>query len=463
MVSVVIGIASADEVKEIAVLKGPAGAVQSLSLSADGSRLVSVNSGIVWNVDEQRQLSVLKAHADAKSKAQVNDQSPSKLDLAWMSADGRKAFGLIGGSFRVWDAGTGNELFATPRIRFRDNYTAVALSPDGAYLAIAANEALPLHVSDPRPPGNVPPGVRGLGRTGPSGAIDPRPPGNVPPPQQYSGGQITVWDLTAQKAKWKIPGVTAIQTPLVKGQVDWLAFAPDGRRLAAQAEPSVFFDYSGQKLRVFPLEPNQEEPTATVSVVSPGRGEFIWLSDGKSLALRNHRQISLGDPQTGKFHEAFTLNYPRGPKDPQTGRFDETVIQTDRDLPTLIPSGWNEHQITLSADGSRLAAQLIREHVKEKVRNNCIVIWDVASRSLIGVFQLPDDTYNPQTNLIRQNPFPGIEFTPILRETGHGSDLRIALSGDGKRLAAADAAGVVRVYKVAEIAAKTKIDSLLRR
>jgi hypothetical protein len=72
-----------------------------------------------------------------------------------------------------------------------------------------------------------------------------------------------------------------------------------------------------------------------------------------------------------------------------------------------------------------------------------VSLWDVASHRRFGVCQLPSDTYNPGTAVIKQLIAP-----PILLATGRGSDQRIALSGYGKRLAIGDASGTITVYSI---------------
>jgi WD40 repeat protein len=391
-------LALGEDLKELAVLKGPAGAVRWLSLSADGSRLATAGQGIVWDVADQRQLCTCG--------------SPAGFGLVWLSADGQTVLTAAGHSLRVWDGKTGDERFAVPALPYGSLFTAAALSPDGAYLALASNE------------------WSGKGR------------GTM---RQYAGGIVTVWDLKAKKVKWKVSGVDEEivarlgQDPYLKGHVSRLAFSPDATRLAAV----------GNALRIFALEPDKEVPAAVVRDVAAGSGHLQWLADGKALVLQERRDVAVLDPKTGERKDRFTLLYPRRPAPKPAGN----RLPPPEPQETDAPEGWLEHQITLSADGSRLAAHILREHEKDKVRNNAVVVWDVPSRRRIGVLPLPDDTYNPKDKVLIQRFGP-----PLLLQTGRGSDLRIALSGDGKRLAVGDAAGVVRVYDVAQIAANTKED-----
>jgi hypothetical protein len=347
------GPAVADDVKELAVLKGPAGPVHWLALSADGSRLASAGQGVVWDVDGQRQVCEFKASAQRTST--------TPFGMVWLSADGQTVLTPSGPSFRVWDGKTGKELFAVPALAtYGSEFTAVAMSPDGAYLALASNEW-----------------------TGKAKGVQ----------RQYVGGNITVWDLKAKKVKWKVPGVEEEITarlnasPVLKGAVGRLAFAPDATRLAA----------AGDKLRVFALDADKEAPQAAVPGAWVNDGLLQWLSGGKAIVLRQGREITVVDPQTGAGKGNFSLNYPRRPAPKPAGN----RLPTPEPPENAVPEGWDEHQIVLSADGSRLAAHGIREHEKEKTRNNAVVVWDVVGRKRLGLLKLADDTYNPGTTVVQ--------------------------------------------------------------
>jgi hypothetical protein len=390
------------EVKELAVLKGPPGPVGWLDLSADGSRLAAAGPGIVWDVAEQRQVCVCKATGPGNG--------PPGFGLMHLSADGQTVFTAKGQTLRVWDGTTGNELLAVPPLKYGSDYTAAALSPDGAYLALS--------------------GYEWTGRS--NGTL-----------RFYTVGAITVWDVKAQKEKWKVPGVAdkdearTFSPPSFQTSVNRLAFSPDGSRLAAV----------GHALRIFALEAGKDVPTVVVEGQGGGDGTFEWLSGGKALVFQNGRDLWPIDPKTGTRKLGFTLTYPRPPPPKPVGN----LLPLPQGPETAVPEGWDEHQIVLSANGSRLAAHVIREHEKEKFRNNAVILWDVAARRRVGAYKLPDDTYHPGTVVIRQLLAP-----PILLGTGHESDIRIALSGDGKRLAVADETGSVRVYSTAQIEAHTK-------
>jgi WD40 repeat protein len=391
------------EVKELAVLKGPPGPVGWLELSADGSRLATAAQGIVWDVDGERQVCVCKP-ADGKG--------PSGFGVIWLSADGQTALTSNGQSIRVWDGTTGNELFTPPPLKYGSSYTGLALSRDGASLALADYEW--------------------SGRS--NGTL-----------RFYTVGRIRVWDLKTQKEKWNLPGVpgedhaSLDRGPSFQTTVTRLAFSPDGTRLVA---------VGNNGLRIFALEEGKDMPTVTAPGERGGdEAHFDWLSGGAALVFQTGRDITLLDAKTTKKIDSFTLTYPRPPPPKPMGN----LLPLPQGPDTAVPDGWNEHQITLSADGSRLAAHVIREHEKEKRRDNAVILWDVRAQRRVGVYKLADDTFNPGTVVIKQLLAP-----PILLGTGHGSDVRIALSGDGKRVAVADGTGTVRVYSTAQIEARTR-------
>jgi WD40 repeat protein len=391
------------EVKELAVLKGPPGPVGWLELSADGSRLATAPQGIVWDVDGQRQVCVCKP-ADGKG--------PAGFGVIWLSANGQTVLTTSGQSIRVWDGTTGNEVFAPPQLKYGSAYTALALARDGTSLALADYEW--------------------SGRS--NGTL-----------RFYTVGRIRVWDLRTQKEKWTLPGVpgedhaSLNRGPSFKTTVTRLAFSPDGTRLAAVGPNG---------LRIFALEDGKDTPAVTApNEPYTDEAHFDWLSGGTALVFQSGRDITLLDAKTTRKIDRFTLTYPRPPPPKPAGN----LLPLPQGPETDSPEGWNEHQITLSADGSRLAAHVIREHEKEKMRNNAVILWDVAAQRRVGVYKLPDDTFNPGMQVIKQLLAP-----PILIGTGHESDVRIDLSGDGKRLAVADETGTVRVYSTARIEARTR-------
>jgi WD40 repeat protein len=90
--------------KELHTLKGHTGPVHGLALSADGKRVVSTAMKLVFNKDGDLKQLVKFLHSEVK----------------------------------VWDADTGQELFAFKGDTFEVGN--VAISPDGKFIALAANE-----------------------------------------------------------------------------------------------------------------------------------------------------------------------------------------------------------------------------------------------------------------------------------------------------------------------------------
>ncbi len=323
-----------------------------------------------------------------------------------------------GRSFVVSDAKTGDELLSVATTKGGSVNTAVAMSRDGAFLAVAANEFTGKS--------------RGTVRT-------------------YTSGVITVWDLKTKKVKWKVSGVEEEKTarigvrPSLKGDVNCLAFSPDASRLAAM----------GKSLQIFTLIPDKEIPGSLLGEASPtgfakggytGEDNFQWLPDNKSLIYQLGRDILMLDPNAGNKQDQFTLHYPARPA-PEPS--DNKLPPPDSGIPGAGNlEGWHEHQIIMSTDGSRLAAHIIGSDEREKERKNAVVIWDVPAHQKIGFLALP-----PQVATLQKSP------RNIAGASDRGRSVKIALSGDGKRLAVADASGEIRVFDVAQIVANTKKDS----
>jgi hypothetical protein len=107
-----------------------------------------------------------------------------------------------------------------------------------------------------------------------------------------------------------------------------------------------------------------------------------------------------------------------------------------------LPAGWHEGSTVLSADGSRFAGHYHRAVETKKLIEHGIVVWDTRGHKVLGVLALPGEPMNPAPKI------------PELGDTTAG--IRIALSGDGARLAASDGQGAIHVYDVSKISGMGK-------
>lgn len=447
----------AAEINELAVLKGTGTPVNCLALSADGSRLAVAVSG--WKIDKNNKIVTIPGETivwDVDAKHQICDFKNPTADFTylWLSADGKTAVTadhgetnlgyneqfpiMVAGKrgYQQWDATTGKTMGSLIAPQRLSQFTAAAVSPDGRYLAAIWNEQ----------------------------EISP-----TPPLKPYIAGEIRVWDLHERKVKWTLPG-SSHTGKLV--WVDALAFAPDGGRLAvyrsfggpsseAALAPPDRRDTAFKPLRLLTLEAGKFVPTVTVleraGIALPQKLE--WPTDGRTLVVRDERSFQTVDPTTGRNKEVFKIPFPpfptaasssesappnrsssasaklpnglRLPPRPAANHFANPDTTADD-----VPANYREPETTLSADGSRFATYFIYDREGKRVRENRVGIWDVGSRRLLGVLRLPDEEYSPN----------GLKKPQHWKNDARVRTNKIALSGDGRRIAVSDSVGTVRIY-----------------
>ncbi len=428
----------ADDVPLVAVFRTNGEPVQCMAFSADGSKLATSLSS--WTIDSRQKVKTIPGEAivwDVATTTKVCAVKGEKADFThlWLSADGSvlvtsdHGVGPVDGlvkvplktgsrgqaGYRAWDATTGKPIgknFAPPR---PGEFTTAALSPDGRWLATVYNAMVTGEKSSPLKPFQV--------------------------------GQIEVWDLRDHKVAWKVPGVSH------QGRVTWtdsLAFAPDGNRLvhfrSGPGGPSseamnVTPDRRGApttRLNVLQLEAGQESPTITTidAPLAPVGGIVEWLSGGKVFVLRNGRSFEVIHSDTNAVQPPDSLPIPMKQQPPISDAAE-------------LPRDWFEPQAGLSADGSRFAAHFVRHREETRVRENFVTIWDSRARTVLGSLQFPDESLDPKR---ADRP---VGYNSLMGFTAQ----RIALSGDGHRLAVSDRTGVVRVYDVSEISGLIKLSN----
>lgn len=239
---------------------------------------------------------------------------------------------------------------------------------------------------------------------------------------------------------WKLPGAAH------KGPVIWadsLAFSPDSTRLA------FFLSGSGgpssektnptpggppvNPLRILTLEAGKDAPTVKgYKDLRLQNGMVTWRPG--SIMIRSHRDIELIDPATGASKTTFLLPFfPSGVQ--PSGKNQRPLNEFDR----MLPANWYKVHLVLSADGSRLAALVYHSEPKAKSMQTRIIVWDVAGRKELG--RIPFDT----------------ELSPGASAYGSPQTLRIAISGNGSRLAMSDGLGAIHVYDLSRLNGTSKV------
>lgn len=465
---------SADETPEIAVLKGTGVQVNWLAFSVDGSRLAAAMSGhkidknrknipvpgeiVVWDVDKQQNVSVCKSpkadftcvwiSADGSTLVSV-DQGRAHADDEQNNSDTYPIMVSGKRGYQMWDAATGKAKGSLIVPQKAGEFTAAAVSPNGQYLAVLWNERA---MSSP-------------GLTKP-----------------YTVGEISVWDLQKHKVQWTLRGSSHT------GNVSWreaLAFSPDGMQLAVyrsfggpssaadQAAPDRP-DQAWKPLKLLTLEASKSEPTVTVlqkeGIPLPARLE--WLSDGRSIILRDGGTFEVIDPSTGRKRDYFKIavpmpsgSAPSGEVARQPGRpAEQPPIKLPNGVklplmpppnrfpqpdsaPDQLPDNVVAPRSVLSADGSRLAIHFVYYRDKKLIIEHRVGIWDVGTRRLVGTLRLPDQDYRPSS----ESALHSFGIDQGWREKVRDHLTALAMSGDGKRLAVSDQIGTVRVYDTALI------------
>jgi WD40 repeat protein len=441
--------ATADEVKELAVLKDPGKSrVSYLAFTADGTRLAaagrvfegsptvreSVGQVIVWDVAKQQQLCVTE-HVPQRVGLNAGN---GFIPRAWISPDGKTVVTEESPVFRFWDGTTGKLRGVIAPKDLAANFTAAALSPDGALFAVAGADAFVKPA-----PGRVVNGFR--------------------------VGDIALWDLKTGKVKALLPGsdVPGVGLDMARKSPSWveaLAFAPDGTRLAAMGGGEG--DDRG-KIKIWDLKTGKSTATLKPADKLGPRMVFAavplaWLADGKTLVLHQGTTLDRWDTTKGEHTDTFSLTglplpvLPAKPT-PPVG-FRPPAPAGDDKGGGMKES---EHQSALSADGTRLAVQMIRVNLKAKppTLESEVVVWDVAARRREKVLPLKVSAERLQDLARAADPNDGTGFvfrSPVVS---------LALSPDGKLLAVGDALdaltrgepeGPVRVYEVAKLPAPAK-------
>ena len=366
---------------QVSTFKGPGADFTYVEFSADGGSLLTVNNGI-----------------------EISMGSGIKLSAALVARSSRAAY-------HVWGVETGKMIGSPVLPPPGGEYTTVALSPDGKYLATVNNAR-----------------------------------------------EVTVWDVARKKPSWRLPASTHMNRV-----TDSLAFSPDGKRLAVYMSGSGGPSSLGRgaspnrdlfkSLKMLSLVEGEVVPRVVFEKTGLADGSITWNLGGQALIVRNNRTIQTLDSSTGERREETISILPflevvaaslRGVNlPPQPPKMDRDDVPRD---------GWYEHQVALSADGTRLASHFVYRATiqRQAPRENYVVFWDVASRRVLGALRLPDEAFGP-------GPSGGPDLPAGYNSLTGYSVTRIALSGDGQKLAVSDLVGGARVYDVLTISGVTRV------
>jgi WD40 repeat protein len=458
--------------RELFTLKGHTDKVTQVAFSPDGRRLASASkdraikvwdaatgqelqtarghtqpiSGVVYRPDGRRFASgagdqTLRVWNAATAKEVLTIHTVDTYRAAF-SPDGRRVAAVSVQAVQVWDADTGQALFALKG--HMDEVIDVAFSPDGRRLASGARDGtVKLWEAVPQPEAQTIPWPDQLVR---SVAFSPDG-------RRLAGGAgdrtVRVWDAA-----------TGRELMILKGHADevrGVAFSPDGRRLASASNDRtvkvwdagtgaerltlrghgdrvVSVDFSPDGTR---LASGAEDKDATIRIWDAGTGRELLTYRGHAgrasaaFSPDGERLASAGEDGTVKIWDA------------RTGR--EFFTFKDRTSPygSMTRTAW-------SPDGRRLAVGS---------SGGAIPVWDTSSGQAIKILKghtgyVCSVAFSPDGRRLASSSFDKrVKIWDVatgqeaLTLAGHARTVQcVAFSPDGGRLASASGDGTIKIW-----------------
>jgi len=194
-------------------LNEPKASMECAALSSDG-RLVATGhwdcTVRVWNLVSGEQVRCLRGHTD------------TVVSVAFSRAGRKIVSGATDNTIRVWDAARGTEIILRPdNPQIDDVVAAIAISPEGRFIASGSQDRTPLRVWDATT-GALLRCLRGHGTTVTGLAFSPR--GDLL--ASAAGDSVRLWDARTAHEPRQLQGHQAIYLAEI-------AFSPDGNRFVS--------------------------------------------------------------------------------------------------------------------------------------------------------------------------------------------------------------------------------------
>jgi WD40 repeat protein len=448
------------------------GQVWSVAFSPDGKRLASADGREVkvWDAQTGQVLLTLKGHTAAVNSVAY---SPDGKRLASASDDK---------TVKVWDAQTGQELLSCKR--HTNRVRSVAFSPDGKRLAsVGGYPENTVKVWDAQT------GQELLTLKGTSGSVAFSADGKRLACSSFGGDRrVQVWDAQTGQQLLSCKGHN--------GQINSVAFSPDGKRLASAGMDQMVHMWdaqTGQELLTYKghsgmimgvtFSPNGTRlasasydgtvkvwDATTSSEARTFRGppggvySLVFSPVGKRLAAAiaewKDPTVKVWDASTGQEllsvkggpgHHEFSPAFSPDGKRLASATTDNTVkewdAQTGQELLTLKGHAQRILSVAFNADGTRLASAS---------EDNTVKVWDVQTGQELFSFKIgpssglafsPDGTRlasASDANTVKVwDTQTGQELLTL--KANAGSYATLAFSADGKRLACSSFGGDRRV------------------